>query len=310
MSYEKFKEELLKELQECCGENVEVEIRTIKRNNGKSYDGVQITMENAKRSVVPVISLDGLYEEYSSGSMDIRECVKAVCRERKKHETTEDILKFAGKLADWDAVKDGVFPILLSTQKNEEMLKNLVSTPLLDLSVVYIFRMKIAEELRGNVKISRQMIKHYGITEKELHRQAMENLSKDGYEFLDMAALIRNMVQSGNKEDAKGQHMENTYREDEIPVKMYVLTNKEKSYGAAGILNKKFVREFAKGQNFFILPSSIHETIFVPADNLSDGEIFDNMVEEVNEKQVSMEERLSDHCYYYDGQADEIRMCA
>ena len=309
MSYEEFKEKLLEELHEHYGELAEAEICVIKKNNGKTYDGVQITMGNAKRSVVPVISLDGLYEEYSSGSMDIRECAEAVCRERKRHETTGDILKFAVKLADWDAVKDGVFPILLSTQKNEEMLKNLVSTQVLDLSVVYIFRMKIDKELRGNVKISRQMIEHYGITESELHRQAMENLAKDGYEFLDMAALIRNSVKPAENEDGKGQHMKNTYREDEIP-EMYVLTNKEKSYGAVGILNKKFVREFAKGQNFFILPSSIHETIFVPADNLSDGEIFDNMVEEVNEKQVSMEERLSNHCYFYDGQADEIRMCA
>ncbi len=310
MSYEEFKKELLKELQGYYGENMEVEICSVKRNNGKSYDGVQIIMGNAGWSVVPVISLDGLYEAYSNGSMEMAECVEEVCRERKRHETTEDIFRTAKKLADWSAVKDSVYPMLLSTQKNEEMLENLVSIPILDLSVVYIFRMKIEKEIRCNVKISREMIKHYGITESELHRQAMENLAKDGYEFLDMAALIRNMVRAGDKEDGKGQHMENMDREDEIQVKMYVLTNKEKSYGAAGILNKKFVREFAKGQNFFILPSSIHETIFVPADNLSDREIFDNMVEEVNETQVSMEEQLSNHCYYYDGQADEIRMCA
>lgn len=310
MSYEEFKEKLLKELREYYGESVEVGFCTVNKNNGKSYDGVQIIMDNSERSVVPVISLDGLYEAYSNGSMDIVECVEAVCKERKKHETTGDVLEFVEKLADWSAVKESVYPILLSTQKNEEMLKHFVSTQILDLSVVYIIRIKIAGEVRGNAKISRQMMRHYGITKRELRNQAMKNLLKDGYEFLDMAAIIRDMVRSGENEDDKGRYIEDTRVEAEQKVKMYVLTNKEKSYGAAGILNKKFVREFAKGQNFFILPSSIHETIFVPADNFSDRELFDNMVEEVNKTQVSVEERLTDHCYYYDGQADEIRMCA
>lgn len=310
MGYEEFKEKLLEGLREYYGEPVEAGICTVKKNNGKSYDGVQIILDNSERSVVPVISLDGLYEAYSNGSMDIAECVEEVCKERKKHETTGDVKGIVEKLADWSAVKESVYPILLSTQKNEEMLKNLVSKQVLDLSVAYIIRIKIAGEVRGNAKISRQMMRHYGITKSELHRQAMENLLKDGYEFLDMAAIIRDMLRSGENEDGKGGYIEDMQAEDEHPVKMYVLTNKEKSYGAAGILNKKFVREFAKGKNFFILPSSIHETIFVPADDLSDRELFDDMVEEVNKTQVSIEEQLTDHCYYYDGQADEIRMCA
>lgn len=310
MGYEEFKERLLEELREYYGESVEVGICTVKKNNGKSYEGVQIILDNSGRSVVPVIGLDGLYEAYSNGSMDIAECVEEVCKEHKKNEATDDVLGFVEKLADWSAVKESVYPMLLSTQKNGEMLKNLVSKQMLDLSVVYIVRIEIAGEVRGNAKISHQLMRHYGIKKRELHKQAMENLLKDGYEFLDMATVIRDMLRSGENEDDKGRYIEDIQAEDEQPVKMYVLTNKEKSYGAAGILNKKFVREFAKGKNFFILPSSIHETIFVPADDLSDRELFDNMVEEVNNTQVSMEERLTNHCYYYDGQADEIRMCA
>ena len=310
MGYEEFKERLLEELREYYGESVEVGICTVKKNNGKSYEGVQIIMDSSELSVVPVISLDGLYEAYSNGGMDIAECVEGVYKEHKKNEATDDVLGAVEKLAEWSAVKESVYPMLLSTQKNEEMLKNLVSKQMLDLSVVYIVRIEIAGEVRGNAKISQQLMRHYGITKSELHRQAMANLLKDGYEFLDMAVVIRDMLRSGENEDDKGRYIEDIHAEDEQPVKMYVLTNKEKSYGAAGILNKKFVREFAKGKNFFILPSSIHETIFVPADDLSDRELFDNMVEEVNNTQVSMEERLTDHCYYYDGQADEIRMCA
>ncbi|MCM1251686.1 MAG: DUF5688 family protein [Clostridium sp.] len=295
MDYEKFKKELTKKLQEHYGKKAQTGIYTVKKNNGCLYDGVQITMEDAEKNVTPVISLDSLYEFYCKGSLTMQECVNAVCREREKYEATGSILKFAESVMDWNTVKGKVYPVLLSTQKNKELLKDLIFTPMLDLSIIYAIRMEITKESSGNVKVSRHLLKQYGIDEKQLHKQAMRNLAKDGYHFQDMQSLIRDML-----------HTE----ENAAPAEMYVLTNKGKIYGAAGILHKKLVREFAKGQSFFILPSSIHETIFVPAANPSDKAVFDNMVEEVNAAQVRAEEQLSDHCYYYDGQTDEVKICA
>ena len=58
----------------------------------------------------------------------------------------------------------------------------------------------------------------------------------------------------------------------------YILTNSAEFYGAAGILDRKLVQEFADGRDFFILPSSVNETIFVPAEEGSDMEIYNCMV--------------------------------
>ena len=91
---------------------------------------------------------------------------------------------------------------------------------------------------------------------------------------------------------------------------MYILTNRDKSYGAAGILNRELLKEFAEGRDFIILPSSVHESLFVPVDGETDQSVFDEMVREVNRNEVSVEEQLADHSYYYDAQAGEIRMCA
>ena len=47
---------------------------------------------------------------------------------------------------------------------------------------------------------------------------------------------------------------------------IYVLSNEKKHFGAAMLLNEKamdMVKETV-GEDFFILPSSIHETIIVP----------------------------------------------
>lgn len=308
MTYEAFKEELLRRLQDFYGKDMDVDICRMNHNNRQSYDGVKIMPKETEHrvTVAPVISIEGFFESYDNGSMKMADCVKEICREREKHGITEELLRLEEHLSDWEAVKGHIYPILLSTKENEEMLKELVSVPMLDLSVAYVIRLGAAEGQKGCIKIKRQMLEQYGIEAAQLHGQAMENLEKDGYEFQDIEAMVRKMLDVELDAEEIGRENGRNVTWD----RMYVLTNAAKTYGAAGILNKKLIREFAGEQDFFILPSSIHETIFVCARDLSEKEAYDNMVVEVNETQVDAEERLSDHCYFYDGQTEEIRMCA
>ncbi len=51
--------------------------------------------------------------------------------------------------------------------------------------------------------------------------------------------------------------------------------------------------------SYLILPSSCHEVIILP-DNGVDTITLRNMVMDVNESQVSIDDRLSDHVYRYD----------
>ena len=92
-------------------------------------------------------------------------------------------------------------------------------------------------------------------------------------------------------------------------IDMYVLRNRCQLYGAAGILNEQLLKSFAQDQDFFILPSSVHECIFVPVSDKSVRKEFDSMVSQINADVVDVEERLSDHCYYYDAKENEIKMC-
>lgn len=310
MDYETFKKELAEELREFYGQDAKVDICAVRKNNGKQYDGVQIILKDGKNtgavSVTPVISLEGLYELYGGGDMTLEECAKAVCREREKYEAEPDIRCFAENLSDWEAVKEYLYPVLIFTGRNREILEELVSVPMLDLSVVYTVRMKFQGGWNGCVKVSRKMLEDYGIDAGQLHEQAMRNLKKDGYRFQDIETVARRIM--GIKDS--GEETVGVPGKGTAQGNMYVLTNASKAYGAAGILYQELLREFAGKQDFFILPSSVHETIFVPVRHPGDKKLFDSMVAEVNEAQVDMEERLSDHCYYYDGQKGEIRMCA
>lgn len=86
--------------------------------------------------------------------------------------------------------------------------------------------------------------------------------------------------------------------------KMYVLTNKEKFRGAAGVLDKELLKTFAKKHNtnkIVLIPSSIDEFIIIPygQDNDFTLEEITQMVKEVNTKDVLPEEQLSDRAYIY-----------
>ena len=82
---------------------------------------------------------------------------------------------------------------------------------------------------------------------------------------------------------------------------MYVLSNILNHYGATSILNIPFmdkVREKLK-EDFYILPSSVHELILIPVSEAPCEEKLLNMVREVNMKEVPEEDFLADGVYRY-----------
>lgn len=303
MGYEKFKEKLLEGLQDFYGDSAEVETTEVIKNNGVRYDGIQIRVEGDSPRVMPVIRIEEFYNRYAGNGMDMKDCIRAVLERLDNESVSKGVEQIMEKIRDWDHVKENVFPILLSTEDNRELLQKLAFTQMLDLSVAYIIRVQMPDDCSGSAKINKKMLEVYGITTEQLHDQAMENLRKDGYEFRSMDSIIRSMV---GEDEAKAMR-----RCTEHEAVMHVLTNSRKTYGAAGILDKELLKEFAGEQDYYILPSSIHETIFVPVtdDTISKKEL-DHMVAEVNATQVCVEERLTDHSYYYNGRTGEIRMCA
>ena len=88
---------------------------------------------------------------------------------------------------------------------------------------------------------------------------------------------------------------------------LVVLSNKAKYHGAVAMVDKPTLAEIARdyNSNLVILPSSIHECIVYP-NNEPDMEIYNEMVRDVNEKEVTPEEVLSDHAYFYNRETGEI----
>ena len=83
---------------------------------------------------------------------------------------------------------------------------------------------------------------------------------------------------------------------------MYVLTNKEMTFGAAAIIDEEFMWDVYDkiGGDFIIIPSSIHELIAVPMTEMENNKDYvNNMIKDVNRTQVEQKDRLSNHAYKF-----------
>lgn len=83
MEYEAFKEAILAELKDFYGKDADaITVKNIAGSSGRKDEGIVISLQNeVGGSGGHTINLSGLYEQYTSGSMDLYDCVEAIYRE-------------------------------------------------------------------------------------------------------------------------------------------------------------------------------------------------------------------------------------
>lgn len=87
MSYEDFTQAFLKEIRRQAGEEYQVALQTIKKNNGVSRDAVSIARKDCK--VAPLIYIGSFYERYQGGSSVVR---LAACLLENYYEMDDSLL--------------------------------------------------------------------------------------------------------------------------------------------------------------------------------------------------------------------------
>jgi len=303
MNYEEFKEEILEALRDFYNENAKIDVVSIVKNNDIKLDGLCVIETNAGTDMVPIVYLQDVYKTYEEGKT-VEECVEDIRNFVTKNNYPDFINQAMELLGGWEDIKDKVYPFLLATERNKELLQNLVSREMLDLSIVYMIRETFEGQGNCVIKINHNMLERYGIGAEKLHMQAMENLKKDAYVFQDMFEYIKSLAQLDHN------LLEMCLPEENFPRGfMYILSNGIRYYGAAGIIDKELLKRVVPNQNHYVIPASIHETLFVLDNGDTGKDKIDEMIREINNTIVSREEWLQDHCYYYDAESSEIRMC-
>lgn len=328
MEFLQFKEAVKKGLTEYFGEEAEITLTSVRKNNGIVLNGIVI-MEKGSH-IAPTIYLEGFYEGYRNGR-SLGETVLKIIQlyERSRVEQGCDMEFFK----EYEKVHKKIYYKLINAGKNKELLKEVPYIPYLDLAIVFYY--DCSGELFGNaaILIKNSHIKMWGVDVYDLYKEAVVNTPKNNpYEIKTMEEVMKEILVANMKEElyrAMRKEMESEYiplseeymnqiagqmvkqiDETENPTPMYVLSNTDRIHGAACILYGHLLEDFSKkiNDNLYVLPSSVHEMIIIPASFAGKASELKVMVEEINETQVEEEEVLSNSVYFFNRSTKKLEM--
>ncbi len=298
LDYNEFQEKVLNCIKEKLGGGYKVELHSVKKNNGVTL--ISVMIQEVGSDIVPNIYLEDFYEQYcvSSTIEDIADCIIGIYRKHKGK-----IKLSVEEFASFEGLKDRIYLKLINYERNAENLIDVPHKRFLDLAIVYYVFWDKQGDIMTSI-VTRSHIKLWKVAEDELHEIACRNTySENVADIINMKAFVCDLyakVKGGDKEAMlKGL--------DKEAGCMYILTNKCRMLGAITMLNDEVLKKIYEifGAAFYILPSSIHEVIAVPENDMSVSELI-AMVTDINESEVDYMEVLSDNVYRYDGEEVKI----
>ena len=294
LNYNVFGNEVKQEVEKLLGSEVRVELRQITKNNGIILEGLCILEQGSY--VSPTIYLEDFYREYKDG-VSLKEIAGRIYDIYEKR--CRNIPFSLEYFLDFEKIKENIFCKLVNREMNQELLRDVPSVSFLDLSVVFICAVKNEEFGNGSVLIREEHRKHWKVSKELLYEYARENTFRlRPFELKSMEELIEDLVEPEERNLLK-----------EIP--MYVLSNRDRVFGAAGILYDRILSSAGARleEDFYVLPSSVHEVILVPGHVAGSEKELHTMVHEVNHTQVEPEEVLSENVYHYDRKKHCLSIC-
>lgn len=276
-------------------------ITTNTKNNGVKLTGIVSAVPGSDGG--PCIYLDSYYEEYRRGRKGIGEVVKDVCRQIMEHK--DDLRDISlDSLRQWDTAKTRIYVKLVNREMNSGLLGSVPHRQFLDLAAVYFIKLEGMDGGNPTVLIYNEHMKMWGMDEEGLYRAAMRNMRLEGEaRFEDMDMILKRMLPE--YEDFLDSSCVS-------PPSMYVLSNRSRFFGAAEILDGDTLKSIGNrlGEDFVILPSSVHETVIIPSSGAPAYPELAEQVHEVNEEEVEIGERLSDHVYLYSRSEGIVKIVA
>lgn len=182
---------------------------------------------------------------------------------------------------EYEAIKEDLTVVMLSKKQSDYYGMTIPKVPMGDMALAY----EIVRDGAARHIVTTGDLYRFDVTATELHRDAFES------------AQQRNPVMVRTIEDMLGLPP----RKYSMAPTMYVVTNEQNERGAAAILYPGMMEYLAEkcGGDYAILPSSIHEMMVVTTEG-ADLHRLESLLQEVNGREVSPAERLSDRLYCYD----------
>ncbi|HIT66191.1 MAG TPA: hypothetical protein IAB61_02970 [Candidatus Merdisoma merdipullorum] len=284
MNYQEFVGSVTGFLRESLPCGTKLEMIPLEKNNGVIMDGLSIRRQGQK--VAPTIYMDAYYRDYLGGRSLKGICDQILeCCEDKGFEERFD----ADFFTDYGKIRSTIVYKLINAEKNKDLLNRIPHLPFLDLAIVFYSLLLDTPMGNATVLIHNSHMKLWKTGCSDLYRDAKENVKRLLPARLESMSEVIYELTGGQE------------RPEETGVPMYVLTNRSRAFGAACILYDGVLESCAErfGESFYMLPSSVHEVIMVPASAVGNEEELTSMVRDINRTQVRDTEILSDNVYLY-----------
>lgn len=303
--YNNFLDEVVHGIEERLGDRYKVRVERILRNNACEYQSIIINGQDDiinDCKVSPAIHMDFWYDMYNDG-MDIENIISEII---EIYEVGKNEAKGVEQLAEAkNNAASHIYFRVVNAAQNVELLTGSPHVRIEDLAVTFHYMCSNDGTMLQSFRITDSIASEWGLDRDELYDFAVKNTPVLFPEkFMALKSILLNM----NKGETIFEEEVESVSGIDIP--MYVLTNETGFNGASVILYSSYMRKLAErfGCSLYILPSSIHEVILIPASCGVDCGKLRELVEDVNVKHVDAAERLSDNVYIYSLDEDSIHI--
>ncbi len=278
---------LVEALKEKAGTECDIELKETRKNNGTMPQGILIKKHGEPVSTnIYIDSMIGRIEKCNITIQDAADEIFSIYTEN------QDGGKLAGAVRSLD--KEGILKKVvyqvIGKERNTGMLESVPYKELLDLAAVYRVVMDENSGETVSFLLTNALCGTYGIDSEELEHAARRNTEMRGFEITAFSSVLEEKI---------GIPKETL--EAELP-SMYIVSNAAGTNGAAVMLYWKYFDKLAHElqSDLYILPSSIHEVIAVPAVGTGGPAGLRDMVREINAGgNIADDEILSDSVYFY-----------
>lgn len=287
-----FANEVLKELNSRENEKTYILNECVKNNNTIFFG---ITEKPKSDSFTTILYVNNLFERMS--------IVDAANELLRKFDSCDDYDSDISQITDFDKVKDKIFYCLVNNHKNRynHAKFNLFA----DLSVVFRIAVDIDKNNIKSTPITDIVLANWGKTPYQIYEIAKKNTPKL---LPSWTEDITNILRKHYDLQLDLQLMRLI-----MPMpRMKAITNSYYLYGASVLLYDGMLDKIAEeyDDDLIILPSSVHESILLPASEYRDttNNEFVQLITDVNYNSgiLRPEEILSDNPYFYDRRTKEI----
>ncbi|MCD8336390.1 MAG: DUF5688 family protein [Lachnospiraceae bacterium] len=303
MSFEEFTENVKASIRDALPEKYQdaaVDIGTMEKINA-TYTALFVRPEGENYAFA--INLDLYYEDFAAGEKSFEETIRDMSGKIQGNEQPSvDMSLFR----DYEAAKERFYIRVCGAEQNQDLLERVPHQKVEDMAITYHLLIFENENGTSSAMITNNLMQAYGISQEQLHQDAMEN-SQEIFKprlfsvFDVVADHIREMMIEAGVSEKMADKMIESYRETEH-MPLLGLTN-EKGLNGAGVMfypdmMDKIGQEL--GSDFIVIPSSTHEMLFMADNGLASADELKDIVSEINRKVVGQAERLTNESYHYD----------